>query len=79
MPTETKIVSPADMKILVVGDRAWGKGDTLRSALDELARSGGRRNYYKAFIVHPDSYVTDMGSISYPLDYPPKEFHKIGM
>lgn len=71
-------MKPQDMKILVIGDQVWGKGDTLNEALKNM-RKNGQSKAYIAYIIHPDSWVDGMGSISYPTDYPPKEFHRVGV
>jgi hypothetical protein len=72
-------MTPEQMKILVVGDRAWGKADTLGEALTNMVQSGGKRSQFIAYVVHPDSTITGMGDISYPTDFPPKEIHRVGV
>lgn len=72
--TEIVELKPEHMKIIVIGyNHYWGRGDTLREALNNARKP----RHYTAFIVHPDSAVNDMGAISYPIDFPPKEFHEV--
>jgi hypothetical protein len=47
---------PQDCKILTIGDRCWGKGDTLTQALKNM-RKQGKSKKYVAYIVHPDSSI----------------------
>lgn len=73
-----RTLKPEDMKFIVMGDRIWGKGNTLTEAIANM-RKNGRSTKYVAYLVHPDSTVTDMGDISYPLDFPPKKIHQVGI
>jgi hypothetical protein len=66
------------MAILAIGDRAWGKGETIPLALGNMIKAGGSRRCYILYIVHPDSYVTEMGDIAFPGEHPPKEIHRVG-
>jgi hypothetical protein len=62
----------SEIKILVVGPNVWGRGDTLTEAIANASKP----KQYIAYIVHPSTYVDGMGMLSYPGDYPPKEFHR---
>lgn len=66
-------MKPEDMKILVIGDRVWGKGDTLKKALEKAQKP----RHYFAYIIHPDSYVDEMGTLVYNSDFPPKKIHEV--
>jgi hypothetical protein len=68
------------LRILVIGDRAWGRGPTLGEALDNLKKSGGSRKCYIAYLAEADTYVDSMGYLSFPHhDNPPREFHRVGV
>lgn len=67
-----------DVWVLVVGDRVWGKGETMKEALTKM-RKNGKSSKYLVYIAHKDSYVDDMGSLCYPKDCPPKLIHKVGI
>jgi hypothetical protein len=61
-----------ELKILVVGPSTWGKADTL----DEALKKAQRPRHFTAYIVHPDTVVTQMGDLEYPIDYPPRQFYQ---
>ncbi|MGX7894967.1 hypothetical protein [Tsuneonella sp. HG222] len=66
-------------KIIVRGQNAWGKGDTLHEAFTKardhtsytakghLIKAPINTPAYEAFAVSEGSYVSDMGGITYPL------------
>lgn len=66
-------MKPEDMKILVIGDRVWGKGDTLKEALEKAQKP----RHYFAYIIHPDSWVDECGSIVSKTGFQPKKFHEV--
>lgn len=68
-PESTGSLKPEDMKILVVGDRVWGKGDTIKEA---LGKCPGKTKYYNVYIAHPDTRVDEMGYLTYPTGMSPK-------
>lgn len=62
-------MNPIGMKILVIGSNGnWAKADMLEDAL----KSAFQPKYYFAYIVHPESTVSDLGAIVYPTGYAPK-------
>lgn len=66
-------------KIIAIGDRVWGKGDTIPEALANM-RKNGKGNKYVLYLAHPDSGVDQVsGGITYPIDHPPKEIHRVGL
>jgi hypothetical protein len=65
-------MAPQELKILVIGPNTWGKADTLNEALVKAQRP----KWFIAYIVHPNTVVTQMGDIEYPAEYPPKQFHE---
>lgn len=68
-------MKPEDMMILVVGsNHCWGRGDTLKEALENATKPKS----YRAYIIHPDTRVTSMGYMEFPNDFPPKLFHEVG-
>jgi len=67
------------VKILAYGDRAWGKGGTLGEALKNLVKAGGSRRRYIAYVVHPDTWITEMGYFCFPSGHEPKEIHRVGL
>lgn len=64
------LVTPEDMKIIVVGtNHGWGRGDTL----DQARKNASQPKHYNAYVVHPKTSVDEIsGSLFYPVDYPPK-------
>lgn len=72
-------MKPEDMEILVIGDRAWGRAKTLSEALANMVKNGGSRRCYIAYIATSDSRVDPDGSLCFPHDCPPKEFHRVGI
>lgn len=70
-------MKPEEMKILVVGDRVWGKGDTIGEALAKM-KGNGRSKEYVVFVCHPETRVDPDGFLNYPMDFPPKEIDRKG-
>ncbi len=69
-------VTPQEMRVLVIGEGVWGKGDTLEEAL----KNAGRPKKYLVYVVHPDTQVNVMdGSLSFPLGMNPKEIVRKGI
>lgn len=66
-------MKPEEMKILVIGPYVWGKGDTIKEALEKAKKP----RHYQAYIIHPKTYVDDMGTIVYNVDFPPKKIHEV--
>lgn len=71
-------MTPEETIILVVGDRAWGKGATLDEARDKMVQCGGKRCHYVAYVAHPDTRVDEMGDLCFPTDQRPKLIHRAG-
>jgi hypothetical protein len=78
MTDSPKKLKLADVSFIVLGERVWGKGDTLTDALANM-RKNGSSSKYVAFVVHPDSNVNIMGNIGFPVGFPPKEVHRVGI
>lgn len=72
-------IKPEDMIILVVGDRAWGRGQTLDEALSQLKKAGGSKRCYIAYIAAPGTYIDEDGRTCFPQGNPPKYFHRVGV
>ena len=74
-------MKPTDLKVLTITHHYWGMGDTLNEALNKMRKAGARdKKHYIAYIVHPDTRVSPMdGSLNYPIDFPPKEIHRVGI
>lgn len=67
-------VAMGNLRILVIEHNAaagyWGKGKTLADALDKAHKP----KYYKAFIVHVDTYVDGITpTLCYPRGFDPIE------
>ena len=73
--TTSELASLDDVLVLVFGDRVWGKGPTLRAALDKARKP----RKYVAFVVHKDTYVDDLGSLQYPLPFALREILRRGL
>lgn len=68
-------MTPRDMKVLVIGDRVWGKGDTVDAAL----LAAGHPKEYMIYVAHPDTYVDKMGNFVMPSPADsPKRVHVVG-
>jgi hypothetical protein len=63
------------VKILVIGDRVWGKGDTLREAL----KKAGNPRRYIAYLCEETTKVDPDGCICFPTGMRPREFHRVPM
>jgi hypothetical protein len=62
------------MKVLVIGDRVWGRGPTLPEALEAVRKANGRKpREYIVYACHPDTRVDDMGYMRHPKGFEPKE------
>lgn len=62
-------------QVLVVGDRCWGRGDTLEEALGNARAEGGRKGVrsYAAFVVSKTAQVDPVsGGIVYDPHYRPR-------
>lgn len=59
-------------KILAVGDRVWGKGDTIDEALKNM-RANGPSKKYSLYRCHPDTRVDEDGRIVNPVGFRPKK------
>lgn len=79
MSAQTPQLTMEKVWVLVIGDRAWGRGPTLYKALKELVDAGGSQRKYIAYLIHKDSYVDGMGSLTFPHDFPPREIHRVGV
>lgn len=56
-------MTPQEMQIIVVGGNGkWAKADTIEDA----HKKAEKPRDYVAFVVHPDSVVTEDGMIWYP-------------
>jgi hypothetical protein len=65
-----------DVRILVIGDRVWGRGKTLKEA---LANAHKPRKYI-AYLCVDDTSVDPMGRFVFPKkDQAPVEFHRVGV
>lgn len=60
----------AEEKVLVIIPYYWGKGDTVEEAVKEIEKVGGhyRKSESAHYLVGPDAFVNDMGSIIYDPD-----------
>jgi hypothetical protein len=72
-----------DIKILVTGDRCWGKGDTIAEALANASLAAGKKQTkYFVYLAHPDTTVDDMGDFGFPSskdhEFQPREIHRVG-
>ena len=66
----------ADYDVIVIGtNQGWGRGWTFRTAWDNADKPKG----YVAFLAHRETSVSSFdGSLTYPLDYPPRELDRVG-
>ncbi len=60
-----------DVIILVVADRAWGRGATLEEALKKVPGRLKPRKY-KAYLTHKSTYIDDIGAAIYPTGFAPR-------
>jgi hypothetical protein len=65
----------ADIQVLVVGRGVWGRGPTLRDALVAAQRP----KKYIVYLCHSDTNVDFLGRLDYPIAYPPREIHRVGI
>lgn len=77
MNDETKApLTLAEVRILVIGDRVWGKAKTLEAALS----NAGRPKKYLAFLVHHETRVDEIsGGLIFPQPHEPIEFIRKGI
>lgn len=67
---KAKAANPLDkFKILVIGDRVWGKG----LSLDEALQKASRPKAWQAFLCHADTTVDGTGRVEFPKSYFPRE------
>lgn len=85
-PAPPATLALEDLKVMVIGDRCWGKGDTVAEARRKARQNTGSRvTRYAVYLVHPESVVTDTGDIEWPVDrgdpfrYRPKLIDKVGL
>lgn len=78
----------ADLVVIVVGDRCWGKGDTIAAARKKAQQnySRGRLTKYFVYAAHPSTAVDEMGDFVWrsppgadPADYRPRLIDKVGV
>ncbi len=63
------------VRIIVIGDRVWGKGLTIKEALDKADRPRA----WQAFICHESTTLDAMGFVNYPKGCPPREIDSRGL
>lgn len=58
------------MKIIVIGQYCWAKGDTYEGALKKAKQEGGAGSCKKHLVyeVSDDAYISEMGDICYGWD-----------
>lgn len=61
---------------LAIGPRCWGKGDSEEAAIRKMKNEGGfranKKVSHKVFLVHPETYVDEMGYLRFPMPHDPK-------
>lgn len=58
--------------LLLTVPNYWGKGDTLEEAKANLKKAGGKiGKYWRLRSVAPDTYVSEIGNLVYPVDHTP--------
>jgi len=74
-------MKPQDMKILAIGDRCWGKGNSVDEAIKNMRQHAPpeARNRYILYVCHPDTRVCEDGALAFPHDIPPKEIQRKGV
>lgn len=68
------VASMDDVDILIIGPNVWGRAKTFDGALQNATRP----KTYQAFVCHRDTRVDDMGHISYPKAFVPREIFRKG-
>lgn len=63
-----------ECKILVLGEWCWGKGDTIKEAMKQARKHGGKSGLrsYCVYLVGPEDYVNAFGGITVHGDYNPR-------
>ena len=67
-----------EVRILVVGDRCWGKAKTLKQAMLNARKAGGPLKKYQVFLCREDVKLDGLGRIEFPRVDPPIEIDSHG-
>lgn len=71
------------LKIIVVGDRYYGKGDTIEEARKNMNKEAGQAlSKYIVYVVHPTARIDEMGSFCWHGGrsvYSPREIGRVGL
>lgn len=79
-PDESPRRSPDDVKILVIGDRVWGRGETVDEARRQCKRINKKLpTRYIVYIATADVYIDDTGAICSPHGAYYREICRIGV
>lgn len=57
----------------------WGRGETMKKAIGQMRRQGGKVTSYVVHKVSKWTMVDGMGSLSYPIGISPVEVKAVGM
>lgn len=63
-----------EVKILIIGQNVWGRGETVKEALQNAYNP----KQYQVFVCHKDTRVDNTGRVSFPLGCEPREIDRKG-